>query len=283
MIYRQHSALKRAHLDTGGIILGDMFYFCAPPPHLIVPLGDEIHEETMEKETTLGTRTPYTSNRTLLLYYLAPYALYVLIPLATDSQEIIYALRLLLVPLALVVCWRRYVPLAGPRSVGGSILWGGLAGLVGCALWVALTLPLAPLDIHTPWTPRAFFLRLAAATVLVPVFEEYLVRGYFFRLALQWQRAKKKGSHSPLSEALDDCNVADIAPGDWSLSAIFLSSLLFALGHRPFEWSAALVYGVLLSVVWIRRKDMISLVSAHAVTNVSLALYVRHWGHWALW
>ncbi|VFQ44352.1 CPBP family glutamic-type intramembrane protease [Desulfoluna butyratoxydans] len=237
----------------------------------------------MEKETTVHPCAPHTSNRTLLLYYLAPYALYVLIPFTTESQEAIYALRLSLVPVALAVCWRRYIPLTGPKSIGISMLWGAMAGLFGCALWVGLSIPFAPQDIHAPWTPRAFFLRLAAATLLVPVFEEYLLRGYFFRLALQWQRAKKKGSHSPLSEALDDCNVAEIAPGDWSLSAIFLSSLLFALGHRPFEWSAALVYGVLLSVVWIRRKDMISLVSAHAVTNVSLALYVRHWGHWTLW
>jgi len=237
----------------------------------------------MEKETTVDVCAPHTSNRTLLMYYLAPYALYVLIPFATGSQEVIYALRLLLVPPALAVCWRRYLPLTGPKSICASVLWGGLAGLFGCALWVALAMHIAPQDAPVSWTPRTFYLRLAAATLLAPVFEELLVRGYLFRLALQWQRAKKKGSHSPLSEALDDCDVADIAPGDWSLLAVLLSSLLFALGHRSFEWPAAMVYGVLLSLLWMVRKDMVSLISAHAVTNACLCLYIRHTGQWALW
>ena len=237
----------------------------------------------MEKSHSIVLNETTPNNRSLLFVYLAPYALYVAIPMAIESQELIYTLRLLLVPLVLLFCWKKYIPLNGPSPVVSSIITGGITGIVGCALWVALTIPFAPKVMAAPWSPQAFALRLIAATLIVPIFEELLVRGYLFRLVLQWQTAKKKGSHSPLSEALDDCDVGTVEPGAWSFAAIVLSTLLFASGHRMFEWPAAMAYGVLLSMLWIMRKDMISLISAHAVTNFCLALYVYYTGNWNLW
>ncbi|SCX95628.1 CPBP family glutamic-type intramembrane protease [Desulfoluna spongiiphila] len=237
----------------------------------------------MEKPE-MGAMSPLDiSNRTLLILYLSPYALYVLIPMVTDSPTLGYALRLGLVPLALALTWKNILPLTGPRPVGSSLLWGGLTGVIGCVLWVCLAKPFEPQGSHTPWSPLAFWLRFAAASLVVPLFEELLIRGYLFRLILQWQQAQKKGSHSPLSEALDECDVRSVEPGAWSSAAIFLSSALFAMGHRLFEWPAAMVYGVLLSMLWVVRKDMVALISAHAVTNACLATYIRHTGQWALW
>jgi hypothetical protein len=35
--------------------------------------------------------------------------------------------------------------------------------------------------------------------------------------------------------------------------------------------------------LWIARGDLVSCISAHAVTNAALAVYVRATGSWALW
>ena len=237
----------------------------------------------MEKCEPINSRAIPVSNRSLLFFYLAPYALYVSIPMVTESRELAYALRLLFVPCLILFFWKKYIPLKGPKSWATSIAIGGITGLFGCALWVALTLPFAPSDAAPPWTTTAFVLRLAAATLTVPIFEELLIRGYLFRLVLQWQESKKKGSHSPLSETLDHCNIATVEPGAWSISAILITTLLFASGHQLFEWPAAMGYGALLSALWIVRKDMASLISAHAVTNLCLGLYVYTTGHWVIW
>jgi len=237
----------------------------------------------MEKSQSIVLSETTRNNRSLLFFYLAPYALYVTIPMAIESQELIYTLRLLLVPLVLLFCWKKYIPLNGPNAISSSVIIGAATGILGCALWIALTIPFVPKEMAAQWSPQAFALRLAAATLIVPIFEELLVRGYLFLLVLQWQTAKKKGSHSPLSEALDDCDVGTVEPGAWSVTAILISTLLFASGHQVFEWPAAVVYGLLLSMLWIVRKDMISLISAHAVTNFCLALYVFYTGNWGIW
>jgi hypothetical protein len=38
-----------------------------------------------------------------------------------------------------------------------------------------------------------------------------------------------------------------------------------------------------MAALWIVRKDLLSCIVAHAVTNLGLGLYVRATGSWALW
>ena len=78
-------------------------------------------------------------------------------------------------------------------------------------------------------------------------------------------------------------SLAAIAPGEWSALAVGVSSAVFAAGHAPAEWLAAFAYGLLMCSLWIARGDLVSCISAHAVTNAALAVYVRATGSWALW
>ena len=87
----------------------------------------------------------------------------------------------------------------------------------------------------------------------------------------------------PFGHALHERSIGDVRPGAWTPLALALSSVLFALGHAPAEWPAALAYGALMAGLWIVRKDLLSCITAHAVTNASLALYVSVSGEWALW
>jgi CAAX protease family protein len=228
--------------------------------------------------------TAALSNRDLMIPYFAPYFAYVgiasvfhnLIPI-----EINYVLRLISVPALLVWAWRWYVPVAGPKSFSGSFAFGVGFGIAGLVLWCVLYAPFTEPDT-TPWSTSGFYLRLVSASLVVPIFEEMVMRGYVFRFALQWDQVRNK-TKGAFMKTLDAANISTVRPGEWSVLAVVISSIVFAAGHTVPEWPAALAYGVLISVLWIIRKDLLSCIIAHATTNLTLALYVYFSGHWELW
>jgi membrane protease YdiL (CAAX protease family) len=225
------------------------------------------------------------SNRRLLVPYAAPYLAYVALGSLLGgrlSPEWIYALRLVLVPALLWWAWRWYPRLTGPRSPWGSAAVGAVAGLVGIAAWIALLTPFADTTVE-PWEPTAFALRLVAAGFLVPVFEELFIRGFVLRLAYQWDRLRRGGEREALAAALDERSVSDVAPGAWSGWAVGISTAVFAAGHNPVEWPAAVAYGLLMAGLWVWRRDLLSCVVAHGVSNLALAGYVLTTGAWGLW
>ena len=82
---------------------------------------------------------------------------------------------------------------------------------------------------------------------------------------------------------LDERSVNSVEPGAWSWVAIVISTLAFTSGHHMQEWLASVVFGLFMAGVWGLRKDLISCIVAHAVTNILLALYVFGTGSWHLW
>ncbi len=150
-------------------------------------------------------------------------------------------------------------------------------------IWISL---LAPFILHTektPWSSTAFLLRLTAAGLLVPVFEELLMRGFVFRLALQWDQARKLGDREPLQTALDDKSVNEVKAGEWSWMAVAISTAAFTSGHQIEEWPASIAFGLLMSFLWVYQKDLLSCVIAQTVTNIALACYVLLTGNWQFW
>lgn len=226
------------------------------------------------------------TNRQLILPYAAPYLAYV--GIASIPAEILaagpnYLLKLTVVPLLL--CWscRWYCPLRGPHSPLASTLVGTAAGLIGLILWIALLAPFVQPEDTPAWSFHSFLLRLLSAGLLVPVFEEMMMRGFVFRLALQWDQARTNKEQYPVHTALDERSVNDVAPGAWSWWAIALSTLAFTSGHSPHEWPAAVAYGLFMAFLWIARKDLITCITAHAVTNIALAVFVFATGKWQYW
>lgn len=225
-------------------------------------------------------------NRKLILPYAAPFLGYVFIASAFGdllSTEVNYSLRIVVTIALLVWAWRWYMPISGPRSAYLSTGVGVVAGVLGAIIWIALLAPFADTSVDEPWSPGAFILRLLAASLLVPVFEEILMRGFIFRLAWQWWEARKQKISDPLQVALDDKSVNDIPGGAWSWMAILVSTLVFASGHHFYEWPAAIAFGVLMAVLWIICRDLLSCIIAHGITNFALALYVLQSGRWYLW
>ncbi|MBU1196588.1 MAG: CPBP family intramembrane metalloprotease [Proteobacteria bacterium] len=226
------------------------------------------------------------TNRDLLLPYAIPYLAYVaIVSLGGDrlSSQIIYILEICIVPGLLYWAWKWYVPFTGPEKITGSIVWGIIFGLAGLAIWCVLLAPF--IDIAgEPWDFSAFILRLIAASLIVPVFEEVFIRGYVLRAALQWDQNRKNTQiSSPLGQMLDHDTIADVPPGAWSVMAIVISTLAFTAGHLPSEWPASVAYSVLMSILWIMRKDLLSCMVAHGITNLALGIYVYFSGNWGFW
>ena len=228
---------------------------------------------------------PMIPNRRLILPYAAPFLAYVLIAssLTELSSELNYALRVVASTGLLIWAWKWYPRLTGPKSVTGSIVAGVGAGVVGLLLWILLLSPFIPKVPNESWSTTAFTIRLLTAGFLVPIFEELLMRGFVLRLALQWDMARKAGTEEPLATVLDEQSVNDVAPGAWSYAAIIISTIAFASGHHIAEWPATVAFSILMSLLWILRKDLLSCIVAHGVTNITLAFYVLYTDSWFLW
>ena len=226
------------------------------------------------------------TNRQLIIPYTAPYLAYVgiaSIPSRFVSIEVNYLLRVFAVSLLLLWARRWYCTLTGPKSLTGSLLTGTGAGVIGVILWIALLSPFTTAANSTPWSFLGFLLRLFCAGLLVPFFEEIMMRGFIFRLALQWDTARKKRSGESLQTLLDEHSVNEVKPGQWSWLAVIISTLFFAAGHAMYEWPAALSFGLLMAFLWVYRKDLVACITAHAVANTALALYVFTTGNWHYW
>ncbi len=227
--------------------------------------------------------SPADSPRALLLPYALPYLIYVGLGSVFDSRAeplALYGARALLVTAALLFGSRRWLPLRGPKGVLGSIAVGAAVGLVGTGLWIALAAPFRVADA-VAWSDAAWLARALVATTLPPLVEEPLLRGYVFGGVLLVERSRRAGL--AIGDAMDHRSLREIAPGEWSLLAVAISTAAFASGHAPSEWLAASAYGLLMCGLWIARGDLVSCVSAHAFTNAALAVYVRATGSWALW
>jgi len=221
-------------------------------------------------------------NRELWLAYVLPYATYVLALSLPLERAVAYALAGSGAVVACAFAWRAYRPLIGPRAPLASVLYGAAAGAVGLALWIALTTPFR--DSPAPgWDPWAFGLRALAASLVVPLFEEQLMRGFVLGLTVQWSRARRSGERDALAHAFDTQSVLALEPGACTTSAVAISSLAFALGHAPAEWLAAAAYGAGMAGLHAWRRDLLSCVIAHGVTNAGLAAFVRATGRWELW
>ncbi len=225
-------------------------------------------------------------NRGLLAAYAAPYLAYVFIASVAGSYlpiEVNYALRIIMVSITLLWARKWFFSITGPQSSFVSAIVGVCAGVAGVFIWILLLSPFVSVDGGAPWSVAAFSLRLLAAGLLVPVFEELLMRGFVFRFALQWDEARKGKEKDALQTALEERSVNDVEPGAWSWTAVVISTVAFMFGHQMQEWPVSIAYGLLMAGLYVLRKDLLSCIVAHAVTNIVLAIYVFSTGKWYLW
>ncbi|TWT47386.1 CAAX prenyl protease-related protein [Botrimarina hoheduenensis] len=203
----------------------------------------------------------------------------------------LYTTKLALTALALwlgAAAWRqwrlRVSPLAIVVGVVGVVAWigccklgleGRLMATLGPESLVAKFLQMLGLGVERPaFNPfeqlegspayRNGFLavRFLGLVVLVPLFEELLLRGWLMRNVV-----------SP--------NFWRVPFGRVTVQAALVGTA-FPMLYHP-EKLAALVWFSLVTLLMVRTKNYWDCVAAHAVTNLLLGLYVVQTGSWELW
>lgn len=213
----------------------------------------------------------------------APFAVFILLlaldPLVSSAMTGFgmdgrwsYAIRAALVAAMLAWWWRQYSELSRPGSVPAST-WI-LAMLVGLLVFVVWIMPYptwamlgqgagfdargANGDIDLPLA----LVRLAGASLLVPVMEELFWRSFLMR----W---------------IDQSDFLSLKPMQVTLRALVMSSALFAVEHTL--WLAGLLAGLAYGALYMISRQLWVPVLSHATTNAALGLYVLHSGVWRYW
>ncbi len=114
-------------------------------------------------------------------------------------------------------------------------------------------------SVHLPLT-RVF----AGLALVVPVIEEFFLRGFLMRFvtATDWVK---------------------VPFGTASGAAILVGTAFPLLSHPLSEAFAVIVWFSLVTWLMLRTRSIWDCVAAHAVTNLTLGIYVVATGDWQLW
>jgi CAAX prenyl protease-like protein len=164
------------------------------------------------------------------------------------------------------LCRGYYADLRGMPSVLSIAI-----GVVIAVLWMLVVQPpeggVSPLgrelDTLTP-VSRVLWIagRLIGFIVIAPLAEELAFRGHLLR----WVQAR---------------DFETVAPRQWNVQAVLISSLLFGAIHA--DLIAGTVAGLLFAFAKLHRGKLIDAVAAHAVANAVLAVVGLARGAYWLW
>ena len=112
-------------------------------------------------------------------------------------------------------------------------------------------------------TPLMLGLRVARASLLVPVLEELFWRGWLPR----W---------------IQNTRFERVPVGQYTPLAFWATALLFAAEHGPF-WEVGLLCGIIYNWWMKRTRSLGDLVLVHATTNFALSMFVIASERWTFW
>jgi CAAX prenyl protease-like protein len=198
---------------------------------------------------------------------------------------------------ALDAFWKAYHPLfyLAKTLTAAGLLWyfwpyytrirwthlplGAALGVIGTVVWITSTLLAqhigigaapSPSDLYNPdlqlaahWQRLTFLcIRVAGPTLVVPVMEELFFRDFLMRALI-------RGAH-----------FEDVPVGAFSWMSLLGMSVLFAVNHGAGMLLPGFLYGLMIGLLLVRTKSLGACITAHAVTNWTLYLYVIYTGHW---
>lgn len=150
-----------------------------------------------------------------------------------------------------------------------------LVGLVVLALWIAPQwLPGAERRTEG-FNPGIFagsaalywcslVLRFVRLVVVVPLLEEIFWRGFLLRYLIK-----------------EDFTAVPFGAFSWfSFGAV---TLMFGLAHFGPDFVPALLAGAIYNLLAVKTRSLACCVTAHAVTNLGLGLYIMETGQWGFW
>lgn len=182
--------------------------------------------------------------------------------------------------LALVVWFRMRGAYPEWRGEGGRIgLLGGLQDIaVGLALTVVWILPywlfpglrpepggeFDPAMAGEQWIGLILLLRLLGYALVTPIFEELFIRSFVMRIA----------------DVYDKADFRDQPLARYTLHSMIVTTVIFTLGHVPWEYWVCVPWIMLSSLWFYHRKSLSAIMLVHGVTNASLlalAVFAEGW------
>jgi membrane protease YdiL (CAAX protease family) len=154
------------------------------------------------------------------------------------------------------------------RFLGGLSPWAddeapsiGLMSILGTGERSAFN-PLKQLAATPAWAYAFLAIRLFGLALVVPVIEEFFLRGFLMRYVMH-------------------ANWGQIPFGQVNRTAVILGTAVPMLMHTG-ELLAALVWFSMVTWLMVRTRNMWDCVVAHAITNLLLGIYVVTTGNWQL-
>ena len=161
-------------------------------------------------------------------------------------------------------------------GVGVFALWVGLSGewTTQSSLWIKLGLSHPPATPPAAWNPLAQFgpdsalawlfvdVRILGSTLIVPPIEELFYRSFLYRYI-----ASQNFLSIPLNRFLPVPFLATAA--------------VFGFSHN--EWLAGILCGAAYQWLVLRKNRLGDAMTAHAITNFLLGLWVVWRGAWEFW
>ena len=162
--------------------------------------------------------------------------------------------------------------------VGGGIfaVWVGISGewTTQNSLWLKLGLSHAPKNPAAAWNPNTQFgsgsalawffvtVRILGSTFIVPPIEEIFYRSFLYRYI-----AKPDFQSVPLNQFLP--------------LPFFATAGLFGFSHN--EWLAGILCGASYQWLVLRKNRLGDAMTAHAITNFLLGVWIVWRGDWKFW
>jgi CAAX prenyl protease-like protein len=178
------------------------------------------------------------------------------------------------VPAALILYFaikRCYPELESIKFQPGWWLVDILVGVLLAVQWMApyflidaLPRPEA-VDGFDPWMAgeaavgTIIALRFFGYALVTPIFEELFIRSFVLRVSAVYA---KRGDFRRVPLA------------HYTLTSFISTSIIFTVGHAPWEWWVAVPWVVLTNLWFYYRKDMGSTILVHATTNATILIYV---------
>lgn len=161
-------------------------------------------------------------------------------------------------------------------GVGIFAVWVGVDGdwTTQNSLWVKLSLAHAPKNSAPLWNPNAQFgpgstlawlfiaVRILGSTFIVPPLEEVFYRSFLYRYL-----ARHEFLSVPLNKFLPLPFIA--------------TALVFGFSHN--EWLAGIICGAAYQWLVLRKNRLGDAMTAHAITNFLLGVWVVARGAWNFW
>ena len=107
----------------------------------------------------------------------------------------------------------------------------------------------------TAWIPLILALRFFGYAFVTAIFEELFIRSFVLRVAEVWESER---------------DFRDEAIARYSLKSLAITTVVFCLGHVPWEWWVCVPWIVLSSLWFYHRRSLTALMVVHGVTNGAL-------------